>query len=192
MDAATEVVVEHERQFIRYAAAAQLLGAAPKFATLAGPRIWPARIIPWKHVELPALALYTSEDAVDGDSQWTAPRELKHSLQLVIECGVDVDASKKLDEQLDNLCKSVELAMDRDITFGGWASWSALSRTDQELLEIGNRPIGSARMTYDVRYYSDAAGDDAAFNLLQIDSKWNLGGVQAPADLVEDLVRMTQ
>jgi hypothetical protein len=142
----------HERRAIREAVIASLLNA-----TDAGARVSKSRIAPLPTTELPAISVYGSDEAVDPASRETAPRELKRSVSITIDAWVLAPpAPGGLDDVLDDgLCLQIETALDLNPVLG-------LDVVDDVVLvstEIGQdltgaRPMGVARMTFDVRYYT--------------------------------------
>lgn len=174
----------HQRQVIREAVKAQLLGR-----TAAGPRVFETRELPLKRLELPALSVYALEEAVDAASASTAPRELKRRLQLAIEGVVVLGAD--IDDALDALALQVERAVDADETFGGAASDSILTSTEIGIKTEAERPTGHIRLTYAVTYFTDApaAADQPTLqDFLTADVKTNLSGTTAPGNQAEDRV----
>lgn len=176
----------HQRQQIREAVAAQLKGVAPDFATSAQGRVYETRLVPFRRLELPAVAVYALEET--SDDQRSAPREYKRTLQLAIEGAVKL--TDNVDDALDALALELERAVDADPTFGDTASDSVLASTVLDIVEDSDRSVGVVRLQYSVTYYTyapDAADHD--FDELQtVDVKTRIGGVADPAeDKLEDL-----
>ena len=175
----------HQRQEIREAVAAQLTGTDPDFATGADDRVRESRMIPWPRIQLPAIAVYTLEETVEPVE--TASREINRKLSLAIE--IAAEASDDVDDTLDTLCAEVEAAMALDETFDGKAAASILASTDIDLLEVGQKMVGLARLVYTVTYQTDAAVVDADLdNFDTADIVHNLGNEVLEADQAEDLV----
>jgi hypothetical protein len=164
----------HQRQLIREAAKAALVGK-----TGAGARVYETRVVPFKRLELPAIAVYTLEENVDPASRSTAPRELKRTVDLAIEAAVK--QGENIDDALDAIALEIERALHADETLGGAASDSILSSTEIDVLEDGDRLVGVVTLVYSVTYYTDApAAEDAAagelVDLARVDVRHNLGG----------------
>jgi hypothetical protein len=171
----------HQRRIIREAVKAALVAAG----TSAGSRVFETRMVPWSRVELPAIAVYSSDETTDPDSQQTAPRELKRTLQLAIECMVEgvVD----LDDAMDAMAVQIERAMHRDPTFGGACGDSLLTSCELDLAEVGAKELGMLRMVYTVTYYTAApeAEDVTLSDLKTIDAHYSPDGA---SDRSEDLI----
>ena len=174
----------HQRKIIREAVAAQLVGK-----TGAAARVFETRLVPYRRLELPALAVYTKSESVDPASADTSPRELRRNLQLVVEGAVKL--GEDVDDALDQLALEVERAMDADRYFGGAAGESVLTSTDTGISEEGDRPIGILILTYAVTYRTDspAAADlEPLPDFTTADVKTDLSGTTAPGNQAEDRI----
>lgn len=175
----------HQRQLIREAVKAQLLGK-----TAAAARVYETRVVPWKRLELPAVAVYALEETVDRASQSTAPRELRRQLKLAIE--VAVKAGTNLDDALDAVALEVERALHADPTFGDTASDSILESTQISLAEEGDTLIGLALLTFSVTYFTmapEAADVDLVTDFSKAHIATSLGAAVHPDNqAVDDLV----
>lgn len=131
--------------------------------TDAGGRVFPnASVPPWQE-ELPVILVYQNTESVSEYA--IAPRELERSLSINVEIvaqgpEINVDLQtpqqneKTLEDILDDIAEQVEGLMGADETFGGLADGSILSNTEFEFDSNGGAPIGSARLTYSVTYYT--------------------------------------
>lgn len=184
--------MSHQRQVIREAVKAQLVAGS----TPAGSRVFETRFVPYRNVELPAIAVYSLEEHIDAESKTTAPRELTRNLSLMIEAAVKVNPStNNVDDDLDALCLSIEKAMDKDETFGGAASRSCLSDVDIIVSEESDRPVAVARMTYDVRYYTYAPdpADVTLDALKKVDTTYAVNGeADLPSRVNDELDNLDQ
>ncbi len=176
----------HERQAIRQAIVAQLRGSAPTYATAAGARVFETRMAPLRQTELPAIAVYAGDEAIDPDSASTAPRELKRTLTVAVEAWVRL--TENVDDALDDLALEIETAMDSDLNFGSLAFDSVLSSTEIGLKMDGDRPMGCARLEYSVTYHTDLRVDAVADEFDTADIQYSLEGNQATLDQAHDLV----
>lgn len=174
----------HERQAIREAVVAALKNAAG-VAAIVGARVYPNRTELLRRPELPAIVVFTLAERVDESSAQTAPRELERILTLAIECAVEEPleaepGGKSVDDQLDDLAREVEKAMDADDTFGATAADSILTQTDVDLLEEGERRLGVMRLSYDLTYYTKAPreADETLDDFTKGTAEFNLGGEQ--------------
>lgn len=174
----------HQRQLIRQAVKAQLLGA-----TAAEDRVYTNRMFPYTRAQLPALAVYTLEEEVEPFN--TAPRELKRTLQLAIEAAVE--ETEEVDDALDVLALQVEAAMDLDETLGGTASDSLLSSTQMEVIETGSRSAGVIRLEYTVTYYTHVPQvREGLDDFVTADVRHSLANAVHPDDQGHDIVELPQ
>lgn len=164
-------MAKHQRQLIREAARAALVGK-----TAAGERVCSTRVVPYRRGELPAIAVYTLEESVDPDSVSSAPRELARDLDLAIEAAVR--AGETVDDDLDGLAWEIERAIHADETLGGTASDCVLSETTIDVLDEGDQLTGVVRLVFRVRYYTYAPDpDDVELEDFQTaDIRHSLGG----------------
>lgn len=172
------MTTDHQRKVIRDSVVRLLVNS-----TDALDRVFPTRVATLRKGDLPALAVYALEESVDPESFNTAPRELTRKLQLAIE--VYVRQGENVDDAVDAICVQVERAMDADETFGKVCGRSILASTQITVIELGDLPVGVARLVYDVTYYTSApdAADVTPDDLKTIDAKTSLEGI---ADSVED------
>lgn len=140
----------HQRKVIRHAIRDALLGQ-----TAAGLRVKATRVLSLRRSELPAIAVYTPEEAVDSDSVATAPRELTRQMPVVIEGWVSV-AGEDADDAMDDLAEQIEAAMHADPYFGETVADSILDDTIMEVVQEGDRLMGFVALTYAVSYRTEA------------------------------------
>jgi hypothetical protein len=197
----------HQRKNIRDAVRALLLGK-----TSAGTRVFKTRLVPFRRLTLPAIAVYARSEPVDPESKNTAPRELRRELKLVLEAMVaegstvagevvkgtdgtpNGDGSPDLDDALDQLALEIERAMDADPTLGIDAVDTSILADSQldVITEVEGRaidpPVGLLTLTYAVTYFTSApdAADVVLDDLATVDTKTNVGGAQDPANQAED------
>lgn len=137
----------HQRQDIRHAVQAQLVGK-----TAAGSNVARMKRTPWKSNQLPGISVYTLEETVDQAR--TLPRELDRTLQLKIEGALVL--TDDIDDALDALALEIETAVHEDPTFSEAAADSYLAATDIVIDATAEQPVGSVVLTYRVRYYTPA------------------------------------
>lgn len=145
----------HQRQLIREAAKAALLGK-----TAAGDRVYETRVLPLRRIDLPAISIYTMEETVEPESRTTAPRELKRTVQLNIHAFVE--EGDNVDDAMDALAMQIERAIHADDTLGGTASDCILASTELDVGEEGQRLVGTVVLTYEVDYYTYAPAEAPA------------------------------
>lgn len=174
----------HERQAIREAVVAQLIGPAPAFRTSARDRITKSRMAPIRGSELPAINVYTDGEEVSADSRSTAPRELTRTMVVTIEAWAKY--AENVDDVLDDLALEIESAMDRDLNLAGTAFDSKLERTEIGIKLDGDRPMGCVHLEYAVLFHTDlrVAAPTDVFDAATV--RYDLAGVQSSADQRSD------
>lgn len=140
------------------------------YKTAAEDRVFsnPARNL-WQE-NLPAILVYSRSETVNEFS--SAPRTLKRSLRLAIECVANAD--ENLDDQLDDLTEEVERALGADESLGGLASDCLLEEVTMELKGDGQTVIGSCALTYLVTYFSEIKDESEIVPLEGIDIAYDL------------------
>ncbi len=144
----------HPRKLIRQAVVALLRGV-----TDAGDRVQGTRVDPSEESELPALAVYTLNEPIDGDSVQYSPRRLKRTLELEVVGWVAHKDSYSVDDAMDDLAEQVEMAMESNRWFGlSFVDESILTGTVMEVVEPEGRSdpsVGIVVLTYTVTYWSE-------------------------------------
>lgn len=170
----------HERQAIREAVVAQLIGVAPAFRTSAQGRVTKSRMAPMRGTDLPAINIYTDGDETAAGSKDTAPRELTRTTVVTIEAWARY--AENVDDVLDELALEIETAMDVDLNLAGTAFDSVLERTEIGIKLEGDRPMGCVHLEYAVTFHTDlrVAAPVDIFDTATV--RYDLGGVQAPLD----------
>lgn len=169
----------HERQAIREAVVAQLLGE-----TAAEDRVYKSRLTPVRAGALPAISVYTDDETIDPESANSAPRELLRTVTVAIEA-VAKDR-ENVDDALDDLALEIETAMDADVNLGGTAFDCVLSRIEVGLKAEGDKPHGCIRLEYSVTYHSDLRVSAPPDEFDTADVRFSLSGEQATADQAHD------
>lgn len=168
--------------------------------TDAGPRVFPNASVPLWVKELPAILIYPRSESASMFSQ--APKELERDLNISIEIvavGPETDTEgnppqgkKSLEDILDDIAERVECLMNADDTLQGTADDSIYQNTEFEFESAGERPIGSAIITYGVTYYTmaprsiDKQGELPDFKTSQQD--WHIGDVDEKTREAKDTV----
>jgi hypothetical protein len=139
----------HPRQSIRQAVTAALVAAN----TAAEDRVFPSREVPWRRTQLPGLAVYTLEEAVNEQELIANPGASLRVLQLGLLAVVEV--TERMDDAIDALCLEVEAAVAKAEGFGIEAVISVRMRdTKIEIAEDQGRPLGVASLRYEIQYAS--------------------------------------
>lgn len=137
----------HQRHLIRDAVVA-LLVAMPQ--TAAGARVFPNRVIPVQHREVPMIAVYTLREDVKPYSD--SPRILKRTLELgitIIEARTEDDP---VDALVDLIAEQVEAKLRVDRTLGGLCQDVIYNGFDAAFDHKGLELTGGGRLRYQVIY----------------------------------------
>lgn len=155
--------------------------------TDAGANVWPNASVPPFATELPVILVYPRTESASEYA--IAPRELERDIDFSIEIigqGPEVNdelatpegAAKSLEDILDDIAEQVENLIDVDETLQGLCSKSILTNTEFEFDSSGGVPIGAARLTYSVTYYTMSPRDSltqAPDDLTTSEIGWNIG-----------------
>lgn len=162
--------MKHQRQQIREAAKAMMLGQGPWLERVYTNRNRALSQRPSQRSDrsqLPALVIYTREEKAEIFN--VAPREYKCRVELVLE--VVADATEEVDDLLDDAAQLIERILGRDDTIGGTADDCEYLATNMVIIEQGvERAIGASALTFEVTYYRmapdgpDEGAPDGGYN----------------------------
>lgn len=149
-------MANHLRQQIREAVATAVTGL-----TTTGSRVFQSRVYPAQTSELPCLLIFTRSEAA-APTTIHAPKGLERTLQL--EIVAVAKAVSDLDDTLDGICKEVEIAVETwsIAGLGGLADSINLVSTEFDLQGTGEKPTGTATLTYELSYFTQANAPDVA------------------------------
>lgn len=125
--------------------------------TTSGSRVYKSRVYPHGDAHVPGLTVYTLRDEVVDDSRTLGNRE-KRDLTLAVQARSKPPEGTELDDQLDAMCAETEAALMADPTLGNRVLHCEHQATEMDLEGDLERPVGIARMTFQVRYV--IAADD--------------------------------
>jgi hypothetical protein len=175
----------HQAKLIEQGLVALLVAAG----TVAGARVYRARIDPLKKGALPAIALRITDEEVDLDrSSQSAPRELTRLAVVEMQLLVRGDDEAEISDAMWDFQEQVENAMDADPFLAGTAADSILIRFARDIGEVDGRSdplIGSTTLRYSVTYRT-TQGQTATDALVTIDVKHKLVGGVADTLIAED------
>ena len=134
----------HVRQSIRD----NIVTAVTSLSTT-GANVFRSRVYPLGTNKLPALCVYTDNETIEF-TRLDRQRDVDRTVEVVIEAYVRATAN--YDTTLDTICAEVEAGMAADVTRGGYAKDCKLTQTEFDFSDEGDRPIGTARMTYAIDY----------------------------------------
>ncbi len=136
--------MNHARTEIRHAVIGLL-----KNNTAAGSNVFEARVYPLDDTKLPALLVYTKQEAVEEQSI-SYPRTQQRALVIVVEAYVK--ARGNVDMETDFLALEAEKLIAADPTLGGLVKDITLDTTETQFSDDGERPIAVAILAFSVRY----------------------------------------
>ena len=147
-------MANHIRQQIRERAGTVLTGL-----TTTGSNVFETRIYPLENTNLPALVIYTKNETSEPIVISTN-RLISRELELIVE--VYVKQTSNFDDQVDKICKEVEVAISADTTLNGLAKDCFLQSTEIEYNTEGEQPLSYAVLTFLTNYYVQETAPDVA------------------------------
>ena len=138
-------MANHIRQQIRERAGTVLTGL-----TTTGSNVFQTRVYPLENTNLPALVIYTKDETSEPIVVSTN-RLMSRELELIIE--VYVKQTSNFDDEIDKICKEVEIAISADTTLNGLAKDCYLQSTSIEYNTEGEQPLSYAVLTFLTNYY---------------------------------------
>lgn len=147
-------MANHIRQQIRERAGTVLTGL-----TTTGSNVFETRIYPLENTNLPALVIYTKNETSEPIVISTN-RLMSRELELIVE--VYVKQTSNFDDQVDKICKEVEVAIAADTTLNSLAKDCFLQSTEIEYNTEGEQPLSYAVLTFLTNYYVQETAPDVA------------------------------
>ena len=147
-------MANHIRQQIRERAGTVLTGL-----TTTGSNVFETRIYPLENTNLPALVIYTKNETSEP-LVISTNRLMSRELELIVE--VYVKQTSNFDDQVDKICKEVEVAISADTTLNGLAKDCFLQSTEIEYNTEGEQPLSYAVLTFLTNYYVQETAPDVA------------------------------
>ena len=138
-------MANHIRQQIRERAGTVLTGL-----TTTGSNVFETRIYPLENTNLPALVIYTKNETSEP-LVISTNRLMSRELELIVE--IYVKQTSNFDDQVDKICKEVEVAISADTTLNGLAKDCFLQSTEIEYNTEGEQPLSYAVLTFLTNYY---------------------------------------
>ena len=147
-------MANHIRQQLRERAGTVLTGL-----TTTGSNVFETRIYPLENTNLPALVIYTKNETSEPIVISTN-RLMSRELELIVE--VYVKQTSNFDDQVDKICKEVEVAISADTSLNGLAKDCFLQSTEIEYNTEGEQPLSYAVLTFLTNYYVQETAPDVA------------------------------
>ena len=134
----------HVRQQIRE----RIVSVLTTNVTLVSSRVYGSRVYSFSEADLPAITVYAG-----SETSGLQTVGLKTSQRIVsIQVDAYVRATSDFDDDVDAIAVQIEEAIANDFTVNGLAKTAVLSSTEMNFSGEAEQPIGSARLTFDVRY----------------------------------------
>jgi hypothetical protein len=147
-------MANHLRRQIREA-----IGTAVTGLTTTTTNVFQSRVYPAETSKLPCLLIFTRSETMEPETIH-APRSL--SRVLTVEVNSVTKATADLDDSLDQICKEVEIALAAPSAVLALSDDIVLKSTEIEMAGTQEKPVGVARMVYDVSYHSLETTPDVA------------------------------
>ena len=140
----------HVRQQIRD----RIVSVLKSNALLVRRRVFSSRVYALTEKDLPAITVYTGSEASALQTIG-----VKTSARIVsVDVDIYVRATNNFDNDVDAIAVQIEEAIANDFNVNGLAKSAVLTATDINFSGEAEQPVGSAKLTFDVRY--DTAIDD--------------------------------
>ena len=134
----------HVRQQIRD----RIVSVLKSSASLVKRRVFSSRVYALTEKVLPAITVYTGSEASALQTIG-----LKTSARVVsVEVDIYVRATNNFDNDVDAIAVQIEEAIANDFTVNGLAKSAVLASSEINFSGEAEQPIGSAKLTFDVRY----------------------------------------
>tara|TARA_B100000963_G_scaffold120116_2_gene104702 strand:+ start:208 stop:654 length:447 start_codon:yes stop_codon:yes gene_type:complete len=147
-------MANHIRQQIRERVGTVLTGL-----TTTGNNVFETRVYPLENTNLPALVIYT-KDETSEPLVISTDRVMSRELELIVE--IYVKQTSNFDDEVDKICKEVEIAISADTTINGLAKDCFLQSTSIEYNTEGEKPLTFASLTFLTNYYVNETRPDIA------------------------------
>ncbi|MGD9664616.1 MAG: hypothetical protein AB7U34_05375 [Novosphingobium sp.] len=165
--------------------------------TSAGAHVYASRTRPIPATSLPAILVYTNNEAVEIFNE--SPREYRRTLTLGIEIAARADEA--LDDTLDDIAQEIERILSENQTPGG-ADTLLLTGAEIVLTKDGDNQHGSCVLTYDAIYFTLDVSEGVAGPGVPADNVltpferggvvWRPNGATEDSPQAEDEILLTQ
>ena len=132
---------QHYRTAIRQAVAAQIRAAAPSLKRVAAHRVHA-----WTETDLPAAAVYTTNEAAESIDM-AAAVQLQRTVTVVVEIQAAGDGA---DDALDQAAGEIETALPDNVGLGAVADL-VLTAVETDLADDAGQPISRLAMVYEAQ-----------------------------------------
>jgi hypothetical protein len=132
-----------QRKKIRSAVVSMLMDS-----TDAGSNVFGSRAVPLWDIALPCILVYAREEVIQGISSHPAPAVRR----LLLAVDIRVEANDSLDDVLDDISGQVETLFKEDPNLNSTVQDCNLVRVEMDVNAQNEKPLGAARLTYEVIY----------------------------------------
>lgn len=137
--------MSHKRTLIRNHVVNSL-----KNATTCADRVYPSRVGPLWQVTYPVILVYARQESNSSISSDLTP--VIRTLQLSIQILANAEEGD-MESVLDDIALVIENIIKADPKLGNHVISTNLQGTEMDLgSDLGNKPIGASRLTYEVTY----------------------------------------
>ena len=139
-----------KRKSIREAVVSLLQADATLTALVPSAQIYESRVETIWNTKLPAIAVYTKNESVEGFSQYD--RIVNRTLELAIE--IVVDGTANLDDDLDEISDAIENILLDSANLVQSNKWQRIGMLGFEttFAQEGSKQIGAGRMEFEIEY----------------------------------------
>lgn len=134
----------HVRKSIRDNVTTTLTGLATT-----GSNVYQTRFYPLAEVKLAGLCIYTNSEDVEHTTL-SLPRTQMRSLEVMVEAYVK--GTTDIDDTLDAIGVEISEALAADVTRGGYAKDTKVTRFEATYAGEGDQPVGVGSFTVEVLY----------------------------------------
>ena len=134
----------HVRKSIRDNVTTTLTGLATT-----GSNVYQTRFYPLAEAKLAGLCIYTNSEDVEYTTL-SLPRTQMRSLEVMVEAYVK--GTTNIDDTLDTIGVEISEALAADVTRGGYAKDTKVTRFEATYAGEGDQPVGVGSFTVEVLY----------------------------------------
>lgn len=183
------MAMAHQGKLIEQGLVAQLVAAN----TVAAARVHRDRVDPFKKGDLPAIALYFTDEEVDRDaSDGTAPRRLQRDGDVEFQLFVSGTDAEVISDAMWDFQEQVENALNADPYIAGAAGDLVFRKSSREIVEANGHSdplVGVVTVTYAVTFqtYPAQTGSTATDDFLRANTEYRPVGTTAENEAVDSI-----
>lgn len=147
-------MADHLRKQIRVAAAAALTGLSTT-----GSRVFTSRARAIQASDLPCLRVFGDDESIQNQTMGPN-RERARTMSILVEAIASGNTAPE--DTADQMVKEVEIALDGNNSLGGLVKWIEPRRIGMDFGGDTDAIVVTARMEFEVLYYSAKGAPDVA------------------------------